>query len=128
SDTPPWPPEAAGLGSSLQRVRLTGYGNDPSNWCASPGPPSPGRENEPTGAPPPQIESVDYMPGLPGVLRFSFMPQLGTTYVIEWTEDLQSMRWHILTTITPQGTICPVNVSDAVQPSTRCRYYRIRTN
>jgi hypothetical protein len=37
----PWPPAANGVGSSLQRRDLTGYGNDPANWQASA--PTPGR-------------------------------------------------------------------------------------
>jgi hypothetical protein len=32
---PPWPPDADGLGSSLQRGTLGAYGNDPTNWFAA---------------------------------------------------------------------------------------------
>ena len=32
----PWPANAAGTGQSLQRVSLTGYGNDPTNWVSAP--------------------------------------------------------------------------------------------
>ncbi len=32
ASTAPWPANAAGTGLSLQRVSLTGYGNDPTNW------------------------------------------------------------------------------------------------
>lgn len=34
-DSPPWPAEADGLGSSLQRRQVGAYGNDPVNWFAS---------------------------------------------------------------------------------------------
>ncbi len=34
TDSAPWPADADGLGSSLQRVALTGFGNDPTNWAA----------------------------------------------------------------------------------------------
>ncbi|MEO6035064.1 MAG: lamin tail domain-containing protein, partial [Verrucomicrobiota bacterium] len=37
---PPWPGAAAN-GNSLQRVSLTGYGNDPTNWVAAAPTPSP---------------------------------------------------------------------------------------
>jgi hypothetical protein len=35
SDNLPWPPGADGLGPSLQRVSLTAYGNEPTNWFAN---------------------------------------------------------------------------------------------
>lgn len=40
-NTMPWPPAASGTGSSLHRIDLSAYGNDPANWEA--GSPSPGR-------------------------------------------------------------------------------------
>jgi hypothetical protein len=39
----PWPSEAAGLGSSLQRRNASQFGNDPVNWQAAT--PTPGRSN-----------------------------------------------------------------------------------
>ena len=33
-DAAPWPAAADGTGASLQRVSLTGFGNDPTNWVA----------------------------------------------------------------------------------------------
>ncbi|HEX7652127.1 MAG TPA: lamin tail domain-containing protein, partial [Verrucomicrobiae bacterium] len=47
----PWPVAAAGGGSSLERKSATAYGNDPINWQASFGDPSPGRENSQNHAP-----------------------------------------------------------------------------
>lgn len=35
NDGPAWPTNADGLGNALQRVTLTAYGNDPTNWIAS---------------------------------------------------------------------------------------------
>lgn len=35
-DSAPWPPEADGLGSSLQRIDLFGFANDPQNWQSGP--------------------------------------------------------------------------------------------
>ena len=51
----PWPEAAAGAGASLERLVAATYGNDPANWRASPGAPSPGLEN--TGNRPPQISA-----------------------------------------------------------------------
>jgi hypothetical protein len=50
-DKAPWPTNADGSGASLERLSSTAYGNDPINWRASPGAPSPGLEN--TGNRPP---------------------------------------------------------------------------
>ncbi len=41
----PWPTNAAGLGPSLERIHASAYGDDPINWRASFGPPSPGLDN-----------------------------------------------------------------------------------
>ncbi|PYI83109.1 MAG: hypothetical protein DME26_15700, partial [Verrucomicrobia bacterium] len=41
----PWPINAAGGGPSLERINAAAYGNDPINWRASFGLPSPGLEN-----------------------------------------------------------------------------------
>jgi len=51
-DNAPWPTSADGLGNSLQRVSMTGYGNDPTNWLAAA--PAPG---QPTTGTPPSILS-----------------------------------------------------------------------
>ena len=49
-DLPPWPTNADGLGLSLQRRLLTGFGNDPINWSASA--PTAGRSNSVPNIPP----------------------------------------------------------------------------
>jgi hypothetical protein len=49
NDTAPWPVEADGLGSALQRLHVQGYGNDPTNWVASA--PTPGSVFIPNTAP-----------------------------------------------------------------------------
>jgi hypothetical protein len=41
NDKAPWPPAADGSGLSLQRVQLSGYGNEPTNWVAAA--PTPGQ-------------------------------------------------------------------------------------
>ena len=54
-DKAPWPTNADGLGASLERLNAAAYGNDPINWRASPGGPSPGLEN--TGNRPPVVNA-----------------------------------------------------------------------
>ncbi|MDA1272863.1 MAG: lamin tail domain-containing protein [Verrucomicrobia bacterium] len=54
-DQAPWPVEAAGSGPSLERLVAAAYGNDPINWRASPGFPSPGFDN--TGNRSPQVNA-----------------------------------------------------------------------
>ena len=47
----PWPTHAAGGGPSLERINALAYGNDPIQWRASFGTPSPGIENGGNRAP-----------------------------------------------------------------------------
>jgi hypothetical protein len=88
----PWPTNADGLGASLERLNAAAYGNDPINWRASPGGPSPGLENNGNRAPivnagPDQVLSAtnapiavqlsgtasdDGQPNPPGVLAISW--------------------------------------------------------
>ncbi|HIL70711.1 MAG TPA: lamin tail domain-containing protein, partial [Verrucomicrobia bacterium] len=42
----PWPLEPGGQGPSLERIQPSEYGNEPLNWRASLGDPSPGRNND----------------------------------------------------------------------------------
>jgi hypothetical protein len=44
NDKAPWPTNADGFGPSLERLNSSAYGNDPTNWQASLGPGTPGRE------------------------------------------------------------------------------------
>jgi len=45
-DTAPWPSEADGQGTSLQRLAANQFANDPVNWKAAA--PNPGRDNRPS--------------------------------------------------------------------------------
>jgi hypothetical protein len=51
NDKAPWPITPAGLGPSLERIQSAADGDDPANWRASFGPPSPGLENDGNRAP-----------------------------------------------------------------------------
>jgi hypothetical protein len=46
-DAAPWPTNADGLGQSLQRVSLTGFANDPTNWVAAAPTPGAGQSANP---------------------------------------------------------------------------------
>jgi hypothetical protein len=46
SSRSPWPQNSAGTGSSIERLVASNFGNDPANWRSSPGPASPGLEND----------------------------------------------------------------------------------
>lgn len=92
NDKAPWPIAAAGGGASLERRHSDEYGNDPANWRASFGPPSPGLDND--GNRPPIVDAGvgqsvetpvfptpatlqgtaqdDGLPELPGALTFTW--------------------------------------------------------
>lgn len=55
NDKEPWPTNTDGGGASLERLVANAYGNEPSNWRASPGAPSPGFEN--SGNRPPLVNA-----------------------------------------------------------------------
>ncbi len=52
-DAAPWPVSADGGGASLQRVLISAYGNEPTNWFGAA--PTPGRTNALTDEQPPTI-------------------------------------------------------------------------
>ena len=90
NDKLPWPTNADGYGSSLERLSASAYGNDPINWRASPGVPSPGYDNF-TGRPPTvyagpdlafSISNVPYALALAG----SATPGSSGTLTLQWTQ------------------------------------------
>lgn len=125
-DQPPWPCQAVASGSSLERICPAAHANDPINWRASAGTPSPGRDNPANQPPlPPRIESVELVPGQTPLLRLRFVPELNRGYVIQYTERLKGGSWHTLQTITPQPRVCPVEILDPLQAGFGSRYYRV---
>jgi hypothetical protein len=67
----PWPTNAAGGGSSLERINAAAYGNDPANWRGSLGPASPGLDSG--GNRTPRIDA-----GIDQVLQGTTFPVIGT--------------------------------------------------
>lgn len=90
ADKSPWPTNADGYGSSLERLNASAYGNDPINWRASPGVPSPGYDNF-AGRPPSvyagpdQAFSVSNVP-YALVLAGSATPGSSGTLTLQWTQ------------------------------------------
>ncbi len=79
----PWPEVAANSGHSLERLVATAYGNDPANWRASPGGPSPGLPN--TGNRPPQVNAGS--PQAHDAASFPFIVQLNGTVTDDGLPD-----------------------------------------
>lgn len=92
NDKNPWPVEADGLGPSLERIRTSAYGNDPINWRASSGAPSPGFDNDETPAQTPSAPEIRVHPTDQTVtigLRTTFVvTAVGTgTLEYQWYKD-----------------------------------------
>ena len=93
-DRAPWPANAAGQGMSLERIRSDVYGNDPANWRASFGPPSPGLANDGNRMPTVnagldqelQAASFPAMVNLQGVAADDGLPDPPQHLVTAWTQ------------------------------------------
>jgi hypothetical protein len=89
-DKSPWPTNADGHGSSLERLSASAYGNDPINWRASPGAPSPGFDNF-SGHPPTVYAGPDQAFAISNVpyalvLSGSATPGSSTTLTLQWKQ------------------------------------------
>jgi len=90
NDKLPWPTNADGYGSSLERLNSSAYGNDPINWRASPGVPSPGYDNF-VGRPPTAYAGPDQafsVSNVPYALALSGSATAGSsgTLTLQWTQ------------------------------------------
>jgi hypothetical protein len=90
NDKLPWPTNADGYGSSLERLSASAYGNDPINWRASPGIPSPGSDNF-SGRPPSVYAGPDQAFAVSNVpyalvLAGSASPGSSTTLTLQWSQ------------------------------------------
>ncbi len=93
-DKAPWPTNADGTGASLERLNAAAYGNDPINWRASPGGPSPGVENDGNRAPqvnagPDQSLSETTVPvavNLAGAASDDGLPNPPGTLAVAWSQ------------------------------------------
>jgi hypothetical protein len=113
----PWPANADGLGSSLQRLVLNAYGNDPTNWVAAL--PSAGSLN--ASSPPPVITVIS-RPGVSVSIGMTTAP--GLTYQLEYKNDLTDATWTPLPPPLPAGATTLI-LTDTNSPPTK-RFYRIQ--
>lgn len=116
SDVAPWPGNADGFGSSLQRLAATSYGNDPVNWSAA----APTAGNANTSATP-SVGSVGLIGG--GKVRLSFPVAFAGTYQMQYRTNLAAGAW------LPLGSPVLVNsntfvVDDAITSQPQ-RFYRL---
>jgi hypothetical protein len=91
NDKAPWPTNADGWGPSLERLNSAAYGNDPANWRASLGPPSPGRDNIPNQSPTvnaglDQTVTLPAAAALVGTASDDGLPVPPGTLTVTWTK------------------------------------------
>jgi hypothetical protein len=114
----PWPTNADGLGSSLQRLALNAYGNDPANWTGAA--PTAGQIN--AHSPPLAITAL--APESSAV-QVSVATLPGLTYTLEYKRSLTDANW---IAIAPPviGTGGNVTLTDTNAPAAQ-GFYRIRS-
>lgn len=95
-DSAPWPTNADGGGVSLQRLSLTGYANDHTNWFSAP--PTAGRTN----ILPAQVYAMEASSN--GAFKLSVVTTPGRAYVVEGTTNILSGVWAVVTNFTAVGT------------------------
>ena len=110
ADTNPWPAIADGAGASLQRLGLSGYGDDPGNWFAS---------NPTPGAPNVLANHLAISPSPKGcVLIFQGMP--GTICELQRSADFASWTTLVQQPVPLDGV---VRYEDQTYPGAAA-YYR----
>ncbi len=116
NNLPPWPAEADGNGSALQRVRLDGYGGDPANWIATP--PTPGTLAAPR---------IDLVERVGTQVKITFTAAAGAGYGVQASTALSGAPWVTIGTATPDLTTRSVTVTETPAANTAVRYYRLIT-
>jgi hypothetical protein len=116
-DQPPWSTNADGAGFSLQRLRLSAYGNDPANWSAAA--PNAGRR----GVHAPTITAMSLTGSQ---VHISVDSEPGLKYVLEFTSALEVPAWTPLSSPVP-GTGGTLVFEDTLHPG-NARFYRVRVS
>jgi hypothetical protein len=120
-DVSPWPTNADGGGVSLQRLSLTGYANDHTNWFAAP--PTPGATNA-QAAESVEVFAAEITSGSSFVLNVATTP--GRSYLVESSTNLIEGSWVPVTNFTASGSMtCVTNYSTLLQFP--FRFYRARS-
>jgi hypothetical protein len=117
-DLPPWPVEPDGTGYSLQRLSLTGYSNDHTNWFAAP--PTAGVG----GAAVVPVFAVEALPN--GSFKLIVLTTPGRSYMVEGSTSLAPNSWTTITNFTASSTNSPVTDS-AVLNLLQFRFYRAKS-
>ena len=120
-DVAPWPTNADGGGVSLQRLSLTGYANDQTNWYSAP--PTAGTANQ-QGAEVVHVYASEPQAGGTFNLRITTTP--GRSYVVEGSTNLLPGSWVQVTNFTATGSLTTVTNQGALLQRP-LRFYRART-
>jgi hypothetical protein len=113
----PWPTNADGMGSSLQRLVPGAYGNDPTNWVAAE--PTAGRLNALAACP---TLTASSPPG--GPVTISVLATPGLSYELEYKTNLADLVWTPIPPLVPAGSSLRL-LTDTNAPAQQ-RFYRIR--
>jgi hypothetical protein len=113
----PWPGNTDGGGSSLQRLALDNYGNDPANWAAAA--PTAGFLN--VSSPLPAL-AVSLSAG--GTASFLVETTPGLSYQLECKTNLGDSIWISISPAIPAGSTTLI-LTDTNVPALR-RFYRVR--
>ena len=112
-----------GVWKPLERIDPTAYGNDPINWRASLGSPSPGVESQT----PLRFASIVFSDGTSPMLQLSFISSVGASYSVQYRDSFTSGSWLNLTNI-PASTVGQlIQVTDQAAGNSASRFYRIVT-
>jgi hypothetical protein len=117
-DVSPWPAEADGTGYSLQRLSLTGYSNDHTNWFAAP--PTAGIG----GASLVPVFALQALPN--GSFKLVVVTTPGRSYMVEGSTSLAPNSWTAITNFTATSTNSPVT-DNAVLNLLQFRFYRAKS-
>ena len=114
---PPWPTNANGGGTSLQRIAARAYGNEVVNWTAAA--PTAGRNNDLTPTPP--LNFGIAMRGVNGSFVVPVFGPCNSNYVIEATTTLTN--WAPIVTNRASGGVLTFTDTNVSLPK---RFYRAR--
>ncbi len=120
-DVSPWPTNADGGGVSLQRLSLTGYANDHTNWFSAA--PTAGRANE-ASAEVVQVSVVEAQPG--GAFKLNVTTTPGRSYVVEGSTTLAPGSWITVTNFTATSSLTTVTNHGALVQYP-LRFYRAKS-
>jgi Lamin Tail Domain len=113
ADGDPWPADADGSGQALVRRFPEQYGNDPTNWVASP--PSPGRVRV----------SIDSIERTGQGLALRFPTVANSSYSVQYREALSAGSWITLTNLPAQTVTLDREVVDTRVAGAPHRFYRV---